>query len=334
VETKSVAVETRPLLEVRDLRVHYPAGRTGFFGKEQFVQAVAGVSFEIPPGQTLGLVGESGSGKSTVAKAILRQIPTTSGQITFNGEDITQLNGEGLRKMRRDVQLIFQNPYGSLNPRMRILDIIAEPFVVHGFVRRAEDATDKVLELLDMVGLPRDAIGRYPHAFSGGQRQRVGIARALALEPKLIVADEPVSALDASIQAQVINLLQELQRELGLTYLLIAHNLSVVRQISHNIAVMYAGKLIEVGDRDAIYNHPTHPYTEALLSAVPIPDPKLQPERQRRRIALPGEIPNPIDPPPGCRFHTRCPLVQERCLVEEPPFTPRPTGSRAACWVR
>jgi peptide/nickel transport system ATP-binding protein len=325
---------SEPLLQVEDLAVDYPAGRTGFFGRERFVHAVDGVSFDVRRGETLGLVGESGSGKSTVAKAILRRVDSTRGQITFDGKDITTLSGEPLRKLRRDVQLVFQDPYGSLNPRMRVLDIIAEPFVVHGIVRRADEAADKVVDLLEMVGLPRDALGRYAHSFSGGQRQRIGIARALALEPKLIVADEPVSALDASIRAQIVNLLQELQRELGLTYLFIGHDLSIVRHISHRVAIMYAGKLVEIGDRESIYEHPAHPYTEALLSAVPVPDPEYQRQRRQQRIALPGEIPNPMNPPPGCRFHTRCPLAIELCHIDAPEVTERSATHSAACWVQ
>ncbi len=322
-----------PLLRVENLAVHYPAGRAGFWGGEQlFAKAVDGVSFDIRPGETLGLVGESGSGKTTTGRAVLRRVPITRGRITFDGQDITHLKGERLRRLRRDMQLVFQDPYGSLNPRMRVLDIVAEPLVVHGFIDRPEDASEKVKDLIEMCGLPRDAAGRYPHAFSGGQRQRIGIARALALEPKLIIADEPVSALDVSIQAQIVNLLQELQRELGLTYLFIAHDLSVVRHISHRIAIMYAGKLVEVGDRDTIYEKATHPYTEALLSSVPIPDPALQ--RERQRIALPGEIPNPMNPPSGCRFHTRCPLAEDRCVTDEPDMVERGPEHRAACWVR
>ncbi len=321
------------LLRVEGLAVHYPAGRAGFWGGEKlFVKAVDGVSFDVRPGETLGLVGESGSGKSTTGRAILRRVPITRGKITFDGQDITHMKGEELRRMRRDMQLVFQDPYGSLNPRMRVLDIVAEPLKVHGIIKDAEEAEDKVVDLIEMCGLPRDAAGRYPHAFSGGQRQRIGIARALALEPKLIIADEPVSALDVSIQAQIVNLMQELQRELGLTYLFIAHDLSVVRHISHRIAIMYAGKLAEVGDRDTIYEKATHPYTEALLSSVPIPDPALQ--RQRQRIALPGEIPNPMSPPSGCRFHTRCPLAEDRCVTDEPAMEERGPEHRAACWVR
>ncbi|MBW3663884.1 MAG: ABC transporter ATP-binding protein [Actinobacteria bacterium] len=321
------------MIRVDDLRVHYPVGRGGFWGQhELFVRAVDGVSFSVRRGETLGLVGESGSGKTTTGRAILHKAPITSGRVWFKGQDITGVRGEELRRLRRDMQLVFQDPYGSLNPRMRILDIVAEPLVVHGVVDKPVDAVERVAELLELVGLPVDAANRYPHAFSGGQRQRIGIARALALEPEFIIADEPVSALDVSIQAQIVNLLQELQHELGLTYLFIAHDLSVVRHISHRIAIMYAGKLVEIGTRDEIYDHPQHPYTEALLSAVPIPDPPLQ--RQRKRIAVTGEIPNPMNPPTGCRFHTRCPIAEDRCRVEEPPLEPKGEAQLAACWLR
>jgi peptide/nickel transport system ATP-binding protein len=328
-----VPVVTPPLLRVEELSVHFPVGRAGFWGREKrFVHAVDKVSFDIPKGQTLGLVGESGSGKTTTGRAILRRLEASEGRIEFQGRDITHVRGEELRKLRRNMQLVFQDPYASLNPRMTILQIVAEPLLVHGLIKKTEEARDRVVELLELVGLPADAVDRHPYAFSGGQRQRVGIARALSLEPELVIADEPVSALDVSIRAQVVNLLQELQERLGLTYLFIAHDLSVVRHISHRIAIMYCGKIVELADRDAIYEHPTHPYTEALLSAVPIPDPPLQ--RARRRILLSGEIPNPISPPPGCRFHTRCPLVEERCRVDVPPFAEREPGHRAACWVR
>jgi oligopeptide/dipeptide ABC transporter ATP-binding protein len=333
-DASSVPVGDEPLLRVENLSIRFPVGRVGFWGRqERFVHAVDDVSFDIPRGQTLGLVGESGSGKTTTGRAVLRRLEPTSGRIVFRGDDITGVKGEELRKLRRHMQLVFQDPYASLNPRMTVLQIISEPLLVHGLVDRTEHARDRVVELLELVGLPADAISRNPHAFSGGQRQRIGIARALSLEPELIVADEPVSALDVSIRAQVVNLLQELQERLGLTYLFIAHDLSVVRHISHRIAIMYCGKIVELADRDSIYERPTHPYTEALLSAVPIPDPPLQ--RARRRIVLAGEIPNPISPPIGCRFNTRCPLVEERCRREPgPPFEERTRGHRAACWVR
>ncbi|MGQ0848566.1 MAG: ABC transporter ATP-binding protein [Actinomycetota bacterium] len=327
------SAEGDPLLRVEDLTVHFPVGRTGFWGRQkQVLHAVDGVTFDIRRGETLGLVGESGSGKSTTGRAILRKVPITSGRVVFNGQDITNFEGEELRQLRRHMQLVFQDPYGSLNPRMRVVDIVAEPLVVHGLEKNTDACSDRVHQLLELVGLPKDAAVRYPHSFSGGQRQRIVIARALALKPDLIIADEPVSALDVSIQAQIVNLLADLQDELGLTYLFIAHDLSVVRHLSDRIAVLYAGKLVELADRDAIYNHPTHPYTEALLSSVPIPDPVLQ--RERRRVPLTGEIPNPISPPIGCRFHTRCPIVQDRCRVEEPPFEDKGMNNLAACWFR
>jgi oligopeptide/dipeptide ABC transporter ATP-binding protein len=327
------SAEAEPLVEVEHLSIHFPVGRSGFWGRQKkVVHAVDDVSFTIRKGETLGLVGESGSGKTTTGRAILRRIDPTTGTIRFRGEDITHVKGESLRRLRRHMQLVFQDPYASLNPRMKVHEIVAEPLVVHRVVNSADDARDRVLELLELCGLPRDAADRYPHAFSGGQRQRVGIARALALEPELIVADEPVSALDVSIRAQVVNLLQDIQDELGLTYLFIAHDLSVVRHISHRIAIMYAGKLIELADVDDVYEHPTHPYTEALLSSVPIPDPPIQ--RGRTRIVLQGELPNTVSPPIGCRFHTRCPIAEAQCSEIEPTFLEIASGHRVACHVR
>jgi peptide/nickel transport system ATP-binding protein len=324
---------TEPVLRVEGLSVRFPVGRTGFWGRqERVVHAVDDVSFEIPRGRTLGLVGESGSGKTTTGRAILRRAPVCEGRIELLGQDITAVDGEDLRQLRRHMQLVFQDPYASLNPRQTVLEIVAEPLVVHGLARRPADVEERVVDLLELVGLRSDMVHRRPTSFSGGQRQRVGIARALAMEPELIVADEPVSALDVSIRAQVVNLLQELQERLGLTYLFIAHDLSVVRHISHQIAIMYAGKIVELADREAIYDNPTHPYTQALLSAVPIPDPPLQ--RQRRRIVLQGEVPNPIDPPTGCRFHGRCPIAEARCATTIPPFDEREPGHRVACLVR
>ena len=321
-----------PLVRVDALRVHYPVGRAGFWGQTKlFLHAVDDVSFEIRPGETLGLVGESGSGKTTTGRAILRKVPITDGKIEFRGEDITALGGEQLRRMRSRMQLVFQDPYASLNPRQRILETIAEPMVVHGKVKRASQAKDRVAELLELVGLPLDVMYRYPYAFSGGQRQRVGIARALSLEPDFIVADEPVSALDVSIRAQVVNLMQDIQERLGLTYLFIAHDLSVVRHISHRIAVMYAGKIVEIGSRDQIYEDPQHPYTKALLSAVPIPDPKL--EMHRKRTVLSGPFPDLINPPAGCRFESRCPIAVERCRDDPPSLEQKAPGHRAACWL-
>jgi peptide/nickel transport system ATP-binding protein len=321
------------IVEVDGLTIRFPVGRAGFWGRTQLeVHAVEDVSLTIGRGETLGLVGESGSGKTTIGRAILRRITPTAGTIRFDGEDITRVKGEALRKLRRRMQLVFQDPYASLNPRMTVLELVAEPLVVHGLVRNADAARDKVVELLDRCGLPDDAVDRRPNAFSGGQRQRIGIARALALEPELVVADEPVSALDVSVRAQVVNLLQDLQAELGLSYLFIAHDLSVVRHISHRIAILYAGKLVELAPADRLYENPIHPYTEALLSAVPVPDPPTQ--RQRRRIVLEGEIPNPIDPPAGCRFHTRCPLAEDRCRREAPALEEKEPGHVAACFVR
>jgi len=323
---------SEPLVRVDGLRVHYPVGRAGFWGqKKLFLHAVDDVSFEIRPGETLGLVGESGSGKTTTGRAILRKVPITAGTIEFRGEDITRLGGEQLRRMRSRMQLVFQDPYASLNPRLRVLEIIAEPLLVHGEIKKLREAEDRVAELLELVGLPPEYMFRYPHAFSGGQRQRINIARALSLEPDFVVADEPVSALDVSIRAQVVNLLQDIQERLGITYLFIGHDLSVVRHISHRIAVMYAGKIVEVGTRDEIYENPKHPYTQALLSAVPIPDPRI--EATRKRISISGAFPDLLRPPGGCRFHTRCPIAVERCSDEEPPLESKNGAHRAACWL-
>ncbi|WP_227462319.1 ABC transporter ATP-binding protein [Desertimonas flava] len=321
------------VVEVDDLTVRYPVGRSGFWGRQtRWVHAVEDVSFAIRRGETLGLVGESGSGKTTIGRTVLRRIPVTSGRIRFRGADITTVGGEELRRLRRHMQLVFQDPYASLNPRMSVLQLVAEPLVVHGLASSVDAAREEVGALLERCGLPVDTADRHPHAFSGGQRQRIGIARALALHPDFIVADEPVSALDVSVRAQVVNLLQDLQGEFGLAYLFIAHDLSVVRHISHRIAILYAGRLVELAPADAVYDEPRHPYTEALLSSVPIPDPPIQ--RARQRIVLQGEIPNPIDPPPGCRFQTRCPLVQDVCRHETPPFVEKAPGHWAACHVR
>ena len=323
----------RPLVEVDGLTVHFPGGRTGFWGQNRLtVHAVDNVSLTIGQGETLGLVGESGSGKSTIGRAILRRLPATAGRIRFRGEDITDIGGEALRTLREHMQLVFQDPYASLNPRMRVVDIVAEPLVVHKLVRNRRQAAERVADLLHRVGLPGDAGSRYPHAFSGGQRQRIGIARALALNPEFIVADEPVSALDVSVRAQVVNLMMDLQRDNGLTYLFIAHDLAVVRHISHRIAILYAGKLMELADRDLIYQRPCHPYTEALLSAIPVPDPAVQ--RTRRRLAVLGEPPDPLHPLPGCRYQGRCPLATEQCRTVEPPLVQKGPGQWAACWQR
>jgi peptide/nickel transport system ATP-binding protein len=321
-----------PILDVQGLSIRFPVGRSGFWGnKVRHVHAVDDVSFTIAKGETLGLVGESGSGKTTTGRAVLRRIAPSAGTIRFRGDDITTLSGEPLRKLRRHMQLVFQDPYASLNPRMSVLELVAEPLVVHGLAKDAAAARPAVVDLLTRCGLPADTADRYPHAFSGGQRQRIGIARALTLQPELIVADEPVSALDVSVRAQVVNLLQDLQAERALSYLFIAHDLSVVRHISDRIAILYAGKLVEVAPAADVYETPLHPYTKALLSAVPIPDPPLQ--RQRKRIVLEGEIPNPIDPPPGCRFASRCPLAEASCREATPPLVEKAPGHLVACFA-
>ena len=324
----SASHDASPLLELDGVSVQFPV--KGGFRTKKFVHALDDVTLHVGRGETLGLVGESGSGKTTLGRAVLRRAPITAGRVRFDGQDITEMSGEPLRLLRRRMQLVFQDPYASLNPRMTILELIAEPLVVHGMVRKAEEARVQVADLLDRCGLPADAIDRYPHAFSGGQRQRIGIARAIAMHPELIVADEPVSALDVSVRAQVVNLLQDLQIEFGLSYLFIAHDLSVVRHISQRIAIMYAGRIAEIAPSHEVYENPRHPYTRALLSAVPIPDPVQQ--RARRREILVGEIPNPIDPPPGCRFQTRCPIVTDRCKVEAPPLEEKSPGHYAACF--
>jgi peptide/nickel transport system ATP-binding protein len=328
---KNMAKTNGPLVQVQGLTVRFHAGRSGFWGQRRLqVHAVEDVSFTIMPGETLGLVGESGSGKSTTGRAILCRVPAAEGRIFFKGRDITHAAAGELRPLRRHMQLVFQDPYASLNPRMRIGDIVAEPLVVHGLAANGRAAEARVSELMRRVGLPPDAVRRYPHAFSGGQRQRVGIARALALQPEFIVADEPVSALDVSIRAQIVNLLQDLQKELGIAYLFIAHDLAVVRHISQRIAIMYAGKIVELAGCTQIYAQPFHPYTQALLSAAPVPDPKIQ--RMRRRITHTGEPPNPLAPPPGCRFQNRCPHRTGQCRRQSPPFEDRGGGHFVACW--
>ncbi|HTU71365.1 MAG TPA: dipeptide ABC transporter ATP-binding protein [Candidatus Baltobacteraceae bacterium] len=320
-----------PLIEVRDLYKYFPIHAGLFSQHVADVKAVDGVSFTIDAGETLGLVGESGSGKTTIGRMLLHLLAVTSGSIAYDGAEITTMRADEIRRLRRKIQIIFQDPFASLNPRMTIGEIIAEPLRIHGLARGAQ-AQARVQELLRLVGLRPYSANRYPHEFSGGQRQRVGIARALAVDPKFIVCDEPVSALDVSIQAQVINLLEDLQAQLGLTYLFIAHDLSVVRHISTRVAVMYVGKIVELSSRDELYERPLHPYTQALLSAIPIPDPSA--ERRRKRIVLTGDIPSPVDPPSGCRFHTRCPVAFDRCSVEDPAFTEYGSGHFAAChWV-
>jgi oligopeptide transport system ATP-binding protein len=309
------------LVRVRALFKHFPVA-----GSDDVVRAVDGVTFEILRGETLGLVGESGCGKSTVGRCLLRLIEPTSGEVYFDGEDVRALGGGDLRRLRREMQIIFQDPYASLNPRLKVRDIIGEPFVIHRIGTKGE-RRERVAELLRKVGLDPDFMNRYPHEFSGGQRQRLGIARALALNPKLIVADEPVSALDVSVQAQVINLLEDLQKEFDLTYLFISHGLAVVEHISDRVAVMYLGRVVEVASAEELYANPLHPYTRALLSAIPIPDPT----RRRERIVLKGDVPTPINPPSGCRFHTRCPEAIPECSRIDPDLREVSPGHTVAC---
>lgn len=303
------------VLKVENLKVHFPV-KGGLFTKKQVVKAVDGVSFEIYPRETFGLVGESGCGKSTTGRAIVKLYEPTSGTVYYHGEDVTKIKGSHLAEFRRNVQMIFQDPYASLNPRMTVGEIIREPMDIHHIFQTKEEREQRVRELLDIVGLKPDHIRRYPHEFSGGQRQRIGIARTLALNPQFIVCDEPISALDVSIQAQVINLLEHIQKEMGISYLFIAHDLSMVKHISDRIGVMYLGNLVEIGESDDVYHRPLHPYTQALLSAVPIPDPRVA--REKKRIVLEGELPSPLDTPSGCVFRTRCPNATERCAREKP----------------
>ncbi len=320
------------LLEVRDLKMHFPVTR-GILIQRQVgsIRAVDGLDFDLIKGETLGLVGESGCGKSTTGRAILQLHRPTAGSVRFEGVELTETSGPDLRQMRRRMQMIFQDPYASLNPRMTVGSIVGEPLDVHQLGNSKTDRQERVRELLEIVGLNPYFVNRYPHEFSGGQRQRIGVARALAVNPSFIVCDEPISALDVSIQAQVINLLEDLQRELQLTYLFIAHDLSVVRHISDRIAVMYLGKIVELAERTELYENPRHPYTEALLSAVPVPDPVV--EAKRQRIILEGDVPNPASPPTGCNFSTRCPKAMDRCFQEEPEFRDVGDGHYAACFL-
>ncbi len=320
------------ILEGKDLKKYYPI-KTGVLRRTTgHVKAVDGVSFELRKGETLGIVGESGCGKSTLGRLLMRLEEPTDGHVFFGGEDMAKASTSQMRKLRRDIQIVFQDPYTSLNPRMTVGDIVGEPFEIHSDVIPKGGRRKRVQELLDLVGLNPEHINRYPHQFSGGQRQRIGIARGIALNPKVLICDEPVSALDVSVQAQVVNLLEKLQNELGLAYVFIAHDLSVVRHISDRVGVMYLGKLVELGEEDQVYEHPTHPYTQALLSAVPVPDPTLRGKRDQ--IVLVGDVPSPANPPSGCRFHTRCWRAQDVCKAEEPILQDRPDGvtqHRSAC---
>jgi len=319
---------TEALLHAEGLVKHFPVLHGVVFRRAiAEVHAVDGVSFDISPGETFGVVGESGCGKTTVARLITRLVETDQGSITFDGEDITHVRGERLRRLRLKMQIIFQDPFASLNPRMTVGDILAEPLHIHGMWK--DGGPRRVRELLDRVGLAAEHADRYPHEFSGGQRQRIGIARALAVHPKLVVCDEPVSALDVSMRAQILNLLKQLQEEFGLTYLFISHDLSVVRQVCDRVAVMYLGQVVEVAERDALFDRALHPYTQALISAIPIPDPEL--ERKRKRIVLQGDVPSPQDPPSACRFHTRCFKAQEICERDEPELVQRCDDHPAAC---
>ena len=321
---------TEPLLKVEKLVKHFPI-TGGVLGRVvDKVHAVDGVSFELDAGQTLGVVGESGCGKSTTGRCILRLIEPTSGEVWFEGKNVTAMGKTELRGMARDMQIIFQDPYASLNPRMTVGAIVGEALIIHKLTKTDREYQDRIVELLETVGLSADQMRRYPHEFSGGQRQRIGIARALAVSPKLVVCDEAVSALDVSIQAQVINLLEDLQDKFNLTYLFIAHDLSVVEHISDRVAVMYLGRIVEIASARDLYTTPLHPYTEALLSAMPVPDPQLK----RKRIMLQGDVPSPIKPPPGCHFHTRCPLARKECSIESPPLKQSTEGHWVACHLR
>ncbi len=316
-----------PILEVRNIKKHFPVGSQSLLGSKQRVYAVDGVSFSIARGETLSLVGESGCGKSTVGKAILRLFDLTDGELHLDGHRIDRMSAKDLRPLRKNMQVIFQDPYSSLNPRMRVRDIIAEPLVCFGLVHRRADIDREVAGLLEKVGLPRESAERWPHEFSGGQRQRICIARALAAKPELIVCDEAVSALDVSVKAQIVNLLADLQRDLGLALLFISHDLAIVEHMTHRVAVMYLGRIVEIGTRDEIFHAPRHPYTQALLSAVPVPDVS----ERRQRIQLKGEVPSPVHPPSGCHFHPRCAHAMEHCTQNTPGFRDLSSTHRAAC---
>ncbi|MFC4352259.1 ABC transporter ATP-binding protein [Fodinicurvata halophila] len=323
----TVAPETEtPLLEVENLKKHFPIRKGLFSQVVGQVYAVDGISFSVASNETLGIVGESGCGKSTAGKAILNLIKPTDGQVRLEGQRIDNLSGAKMRAVRKQLQVVFQDPYSSLNPRLRVGEIVGEP-ILNFDSRSRHSREERVVELLEKVGLPAEAAKKYPYEFSGGQRQRIGIARALALDPKMIVCDEPVSALDVSVQAQVVNLLMDLQQDLKLSYLFVAHDLAVVEHISHRVAVMYLGKIVELSDKHSLFSGPLHPYTEALLSAVPQPSPRRKPDR----IVLKGDVPSPINPPKGCRFHTRCPYAFDRCYVEEPPLREVQPGRQVAC---
>ncbi len=315
------------LLQIKELKKHFPI-RKGFFNRQVgAVRALDGVNLAISSGETLGLVGESGCGKSTLGRVVLRLLPATAGEVVFGDIDVLKCDNRTLKALRRNFQIVFQNPYASLDPRMTVMQIISEPLEVHQ-IAKGRYLRGRVLELLDLVGLSKEMADRYPHEFSGGQRQRIGIARALALKPRLIIADEPVSALDVSVQAQILNLLIDLKNEFQLTYLFIAHNLDVVRYVSDRIAVMYLGKIVELGTQEEVYKHPLHPYSQALISAAPVPDPNYD---RSNRIILQGDLPNPANPPSGCTFHTRCPIAQERCKIEEPEFREITPGHFCSC---
>ena len=319
-----------PILEVKNLKKHFDV-RKGLFGEKTTVKAVDGVSFSVMPQESFAVVGESGCGKTTLGKLVLALETATGGSVFFDGRDVSRMNGAALKQMRREMQVIFQDPYSSLNPRMTVEDIITEPWAIHDMYPNPAERAQKLAKLLDDCGIAKSYLPRHPHEFSGGQRQRVGIARALALDPKLVVADEPVSALDVSIQAQILNLLKDLQKERKLAYLFISHDFSVVRHLCTRIAVMYLGRIVEAADSETLFNDPQHPYTEALLSAVPVPDPSI--EKRRKRILLTGDVPSPLKPPPGCRFHPRCRYLKDSCKIADQVLVEAKSGHEAACEV-